>query len=318
MKIPSYERLRKAIERRDRGLREKVCSLEEAVGLIPEGAHVAVGGCHYSRTPMALLWEIIRQRKTGLTFSRSITSTEGDLLLAGGVTRHIITSWFSAGVTWGVSRVMREFVQSGQARYEEWSHLSIGLRYRAGGMGVPFLPARSMMGSGVAERLPGLKTLTCPYTGEPLALIPALNPDVALIHVHRADPFGNAQIDGLPFMDADIALAANQVILSAERIVHPEQIRRAPDRTFLSFLCVEAVVEAPFGSMPHECYGLYEPAFGHIEEYVKRIASAGTEGARAYLEEWCHGLQSWEDFLARLGAKTLLEAARAGSEVNNA
>ncbi|MFQ5915366.1 MAG: CoA transferase subunit A [Nitrospinota bacterium] len=316
--IPPYESLRKPIQERDRGLREKICSLEDAVRLIPDGAHVAVGGCHYSRTPMALLWEIIRQRRAGLTFSRSITSTEGDLLLAGGVTRHILTSWFSPGVTWGVSRVMREFVQSGEARYEEWSHLSMGLRYRAGAMGVPFLPARSMMGSGMADRLPGLKTLDCPYTGEPLALIPALNPDVALIHVHRADPYGNAQIDGLPFMDADVALAANKVILSAERIVSNEQIRRSPDRTMISFLCVEAVAEAPFGSMPHECYGLYEPAFGHIDEYVRRTSASGVEEAKAYLEEYCYGLGNWEDFLDRIGTKTLMAAAKAGSEMNYA
>ncbi len=316
--IPPYESLRKSIESRDRGLREKVCSLEDAVKLIPKGAHVALGGCLYSRTPMALLWEVIRQRRKGLTFSRSIICTEGDLLLAGGVTRHIVTSWFSAGVTWGVSRVMRDFVQSGKARYEEWSHLSIGLRYRAGSMGVPFLPARSMMGSGVADRLPELKTLTCPYTGEPLALIPALNPDVALIHVHRADPHGNAQIDGLPFMDADIALAANKVILSAEQIVSNDQIRRSPDRTFISFLCVEAVVETPFGSLPHECYGLYEPAFDHIDGYVKRTASAGAEGARSYLEEYSYGLDTWEEYLNKIGAKTILDAAKAGSEMNYA
>jgi glutaconate CoA-transferase subunit A len=267
---------------------------------------------------MALIWEIIRQRRTGLSFSRSITSTEGDLLLASGVTRHIMTSWFSAGVTWGVSRIMRDYTQSGEARYEEWSHLSMGLRYRAGAMGVPFLPARSMMGSGVAERLPELKTLNCPYTGERLALIPALNPDVALIHVHRADAYGNAQVDGLPFMDADIALAAERVILTTERLVSTQQIRRSPDRTFFPFLCVEAVVEAPFGSMPHECYGLYEPGFDHIDHYVKRTTAGKAEAARAYLDEYCHGLESWEEYLEKVGAKTLLTAAKAGTEVNYA
>ncbi len=316
--IPSYGSLRKAIEKKDRGLREKVCTLTEAVRLIPDGAHVAVGGCHYSRTPMALLWEIIRQKRKNLTVSRSITSTEGDLLLAGDVTRHILTSWFSAGVTWGVSRVMREYVQSGKARYEEWSHLSIGLGYRAGGMGVPFLPSRSVMGSGIADRLPGLKTMNCPYTGEPLALIPALNPDVAIIHVHRADPYGNAQIDGLPFMDADIALAAERVILSAERIVSTEQIRREADRTLISFLCVEAVVETPYGSMPHECYGLYEPAFGHIDQYCKSIAADGTAAAKKYIRECAYQPGCWDEFLQRLGTQTLVAASRAGAEVHGA
>src|SRR3990167_8490346 len=149
----SYLGLRERVEKKDRGLREKVKGLSEAVALIPDNVHVAIGGCHYSRTPMALIWEIIRQRKKGLTFSKSITATEGDLLLVAGTTRHIITSWFSAGVTWGVSRIMRHYVQSGEAQYEEWSHMSLGLRYRAGAMGVPFLPARSMLGSDVSKRL---------------------------------------------------------------------------------------------------------------------------------------------------------------------
>src|SRR3972149_1159842 len=118
--VKSYRELREAIDRKDRGLREKVTSLEEAVRLIKDGDHVAAGGCHYSRTPMAVIWEIIRQKKKDLVYSRSITSTEGDLLLVAGATRHVITSWFSPGVTWGVSRVMRHYTEKKLAVFEEW------------------------------------------------------------------------------------------------------------------------------------------------------------------------------------------------------
>ncbi|MBI2360728.1 MAG: CoA transferase subunit A, partial [Deltaproteobacteria bacterium] len=261
----SYLELRAKIEQKDKGLREKVKSLSDAVALIPGNSHVAIGGCHYSRTPMAIIWEMIRQGKKGLTISKSITATEGDLLLVAGATRHIITSWFSPGVTWGVSRIMIHYVQSGEARYEEWSHMSLGLRYRAGAMGVPFLPARSMLGSDVSKRLSDIKEMDCPFTGEKLALIPALNPDVAIIHVQRADSYGNAQIGGFPFMDKDIALAATTVILTAEEIIDNSEIRRAPDRTDIPFLCVDAVVESPYGCLPHECYGVYEPDFNHMD-----------------------------------------------------
>jgi glutaconate CoA-transferase subunit A len=96
----SYLELRAKTAKKDKGLKEKVMSLTEAVTLIPDNVHVAIGGCHYSRTPIALIWEIIRQKKSGLVFSKSITATEGDLLLVAGTTRHIITSWFSPGVTW--------------------------------------------------------------------------------------------------------------------------------------------------------------------------------------------------------------------------
>ena len=130
-----------------------------------------------------------------------------------------------------MSKVMRHYTENKLAVFEEWSHMSMGLRYRAGAMGIPFMPSRTMLGSGVG-RAPRreLKTMTCPFTGEQLDLLPALNPDVALIHVQRCDAFGNAQLDGLQFMDLDIAMAAKQVIMTTERIVSNEQIRRTPDQ----------------------------------------------------------------------------------------
>lgn len=306
--VSSYLELRAKIEQKDKGLKEKVKSLGEAAALIPDNSHVAVGGCHYSRTPMAIIWEMIRQGKKGLTISKSITATEGDLLLVAGATRHIVTSWFSAGVTWGVSRIMRHYVQSGEARYEEWSHMSLGLRYRAGAMGVPFLPSRSMLGSDVFKRLKDIKEMPCPFTGEKLALIPALNPDVAIIHVQKADPYGNAQIRGLPFMDKDIALAADTVILSAEQIIDNSDIRKAPDQTAIPFFCVDAVVEAPYGCLPHECYGIYEPDFHHMDTYVKLMMERGVDGVKEYLDRYFYGPNSFDDYLDQFSVKDILKA----------
>src|SRR5205814_4605374 len=163
------------------------------------------------------------------------------------------------------------YTEPGRARFEEWSHLAVGLRFKAGAMGVPFLPMRSMMGSDVIGQLLETRQIDCLFTGEKLVLVPALNPDVALIHVQRCDAYGNAQIDGLPFMDIDLAMAANRVILTSERIVSNDQIRRAPDQTRIPFLAVDAVVEVPFGSAPHECYGVYEPMMIHLETYVKQV-----------------------------------------------
>ena len=145
----------------------------------------------------------------------------------------------------------------------------MGMRFRAGAMGVPFMPIRSMLGSdvaGAAARSEGDATARSPARS--CCWCPALNPDVALIHVQRCDAYGNAQIDGLQFMDIDLAMAANRVILTTERIVSNDQIRRAPDQTKIPFFCVDAVVEVPFGSAPHECYGVYEPMMRHMEAYV--------------------------------------------------
>lgn len=312
----SYRELREIIDKKDRGLREKVMSLEEAVGMIKDGDHVAAGGCHYSKTPMATVWEMIRQKKKDLVYSRSITSTEGDLLLVAGATKHVVTSWFSPGVTWGVSRVMRHYMQEGLAVFEEWSHMSLGLRYRAGAMGISFMPTRDMLGSDLFPRVT-IKEMECPYTGDKLALVPALNPDVAILHTQRCDPYGNVQNDGLPFMDQDIALAANKVIITTERIISNDQIRRTPDRTNIPFFCVDAVVEVPYGCLPHECYGEYEPDFHHMDYYVKTMMGKGPDGVKEYLDQYVYGPDTWNDYLQMLEFKHILQATINGKGVYN-
>jgi glutaconate CoA-transferase, subunit A len=316
--VTPYQRLREATLARDRGLREKVMSLEEAARIVNDGDHVGIGGCTMSRTPIAMLWALIRARKKDLTISRSITSTEGDLLFASGVSRHVITSWFTQGIVWGVSKVMRHYTENKLATFEEWSHMSIGLRYRAGAMGIPFMPARSMIGSDVGRRVAErLRPMTCPFTGEEVVLLPALNPDVVLIHVQRCDPYGNAQLDGLQFMDIDMAMAATRVILTTERIVSNEQIRRAPDQTRIPFFTVEAVVEAPLGCAPHECYGAYEPFFPHLDDYAALSSKDPVGGPRRYLDEYYYEPKSWTEYLAKLGMEDVLDACRRGRSVHN-
>jgi glutaconate CoA-transferase subunit A len=159
----------------------------------------------------------------------------------------VFTRWFAQGILWVLSKVMRHHVEKGGKRFQEWSHMAMGMRFSAGGMGVPFLPIRSMLGSDVLKQRPEAREFDCPFTGEKLLLVPALNPDVALIHVQRCDPFGNAQIDGLQFMDIDLAMAADRVILTTERIISNDQIRRAPDQTKIPFFCFYAVVKGRFG-----------------------------------------------------------------------
>ncbi|MGB0683214.1 MAG: CoA transferase subunit A [Magnetovibrionaceae bacterium] len=314
--VLSYATLRARTAERDRSLREKVMSLDEAAKLVSNGDHVAIGGCTLSRTPMAMIWALIRAKKKNLVISRSITSNEGELLYASGAADHVITSWFSQGIVWGVSKVMRAYVESGRATYEEWSHMSMGLRYRAGAMGVPFLPTRSMMGSDVRKRLgDAIKEIDCPFTGEKIALLPALNPDVAIIHVPRCDAYGNAQIDGLDFMDPDIAMAADKVILTTEKIVSNDQIRRRPDYTKIPFFTVEAVVEVPFGCAPHECFGAYEPFFDHHDAYAAAINKDPEGAIAAYLDRYFYEPESWPEVLERIGMAELLSAAQRGRSI---
>ena len=316
--VQPYTKRRKNLEQRDRSLREKVVSLEEAVSFVRDGDSVGIGGSTMSRTPMGLIWALIRAGRSGLSCSRSIVSSDGDLLYGSGASTHIITSWFSQGILWGVSKVMRHYIETGKARYDEWSHMALGMRFRAGAMGIPFMPIRSMLGSDVVKLRPDAKEMICPFTGEKLLLVPALQPDVALIHVQRCDAYGNAQIDGLQFMDIDLAMAADKVILTTERIVSNDQIRRAPDQTKIPFFAVDAVVELPFGCAPHECYGAYEPMMQHMEYYVDLVNNDPVGGIREYLDRFVYGPKSWTDFLDLIGIAEVIAAARAGQSIYDA
>src|SRR6266850_7426050 len=313
--VRPYAQLRHNLAQRDRSLREKVVSLEEAASFVRDGESVGIGGSTMSRTPMGMIWALIRAGRKKLTCSRGIVSSDGDLLFASGACDHMVTSWFSQGILWGVSKVMRHHVETGKARYDEWSHMAMGMRLRAGAMGVPFMPIRSMLGSDVRKQRPEAIEFDCPFTGEKLLLVPALNPDVALIHVQRCDAYGNAQIDGLQFMDIDLAMAANRVILTTERIVSNDQIRRSPEQTKITFLAVDAVVEVPFGSAPHECYGLYEPLFKHLDCYAAQLRQDPERGVGEYLDRYFYGPKSWTEYLDLLGLEELLDASRRGGSI---
>jgi glutaconate CoA-transferase subunit A len=316
--VQPYAELRRKLAQRDRSLREKVVSLADAASLVRDGDSVGIGGSTMSRTPMGMIWALIRAGRKKLSCSRGIVSSDGDLLFASGACDHIITSWFSQGILWGVSKVMRHYVETGKARYDEWSHMAVGMRFRAGAMGVPFMPIRSMLGSGVLQQRPEAVELDCPFTHEKVLLVPALNPTVALIHVQRCDAYGNAQIDGLQFMDLDLAMAADRVILTTERIVSNDQIRRAPDQTKIPFFAVDAVVELPFGCAPHECYGVYEPMMRHMEYYVGLVNKDPVAGMQEYLDRFVYGPTSWSEFLGLIGMDDLLAAARAGRSIADA
>jgi glutaconate CoA-transferase subunit A len=218
------------------------------------------------------------------------------------------------GLPWGLSKIVREYVESGRVPMEEWSHLALGLRFRAAAMGVPFLPSLTMLGSSLVD-VGGSKVIDCPYTGEKLLAVPALFPDVAMLHVHRADRFGNCQIDGYPHMDADIAKAAATVLVTAEEIVPEEEIRLHPDRTVIPGFIVDALVHVPYGSYPHECYGLYDAEPDHFSVYVEGINQRGAAGVQEYLERYVYGPRTHAEYLALFGEAALADARRRGREL---
>jgi glutaconate CoA-transferase subunit A len=305
---------RRRLEAKAKSAGEKLTSLEDAAGRVGDGQTIAVGGILFSRTPMALVHAILRRRRDGLTLVRNLMCQEGEFFIAAGAAERVVTAWLGIGLPWGVSRVMREAVESGKVAYEEWSHLALGLRFRAAAMGVPFLPALTMIGSDLASVAP-LRSVDDPYTGARLAAIPALFPDVAILHVHRADRFGNCQIDGYPHMDADIARAAATVLVTTEELIPEDEVRRHPDRTVIPGFVVDALVHVPWGAFPHECYGLYEADFEHFDEYAAAITARGTPAVGEYLEAAVFGVGSWPDHLDRFGGERLARQARRAREL---
>jgi glutaconate CoA-transferase subunit A len=284
---------------------------------VKDGDHVVAGGCLFSRTPLALVREILRQGRRGLTLSRNLMCTEGELMMGAGAVERVVTAWMSIGLPWGVSKVMRHYVESGAVALEEWSHLAFGLRLRAAGMGVPFLPALTMLGSDLMG-VGGTRTIQDPYTGETLAAIPALFPDVALLHVHRADRFGNCQIDGYPHMDADMARAAATVLVTTEELIGEEEVRRRPDRTAIPGFLVDALVLAPFGAYPHEVWGRYHADFDHFAEYTADLERRGVPAALGdYLARYVDGPATLDDYLALFGGERLKRAQDAAHELTS-
>ena len=195
--------------------------------------------------------------------------------------------------------------------------MAIGMRFRAGGMGVPFMPIRSMLGSDVLRQRPEAKPIDCPFTGEKLLLVPALNPDVALIHVQRCDAYGNAQMDGLQFMDIDLALAADRVILTTERIVSNEQIRRAPDQTKIPFFCVDAVVEVPYGSGAARMLRPVRTNDGAHGGLCRQGQLRPGRGHAGLSRTLFLRPESWTDYLSLIGMAELLEASQRGRSIYN-
>jgi len=304
------------LEARRRRVADKRVSAADAVRLIEDGHHVAIGGANYARTPMALLFELLRQGRRGLTLSRPLSCYEVELFLGTGMATTIVSSWVGIGHGWGLARILRHYVENGLATFEEWSHLALGLRYKAGAIGVPFLPTVTMLGSDLARHRDGTE-ITCPFTGQKLFAVPSLNPDAALVHVHRADRSGNAQIDGYQLMDADIARAARRVVVSAEEIVTTDEIRRSARGTVIPHFAVDAVVEAPYGAYPHECFGRYEADADHFAAYMTAVKAGGVDAVSEYVDAHVSSHPDFASFLESVGARRLRELENQARELTS-
>jgi len=171
-------------------------------------------------------------------------------------------------------------------------------------MGIPFIPTRSMLGTDTFNKSSAI-AIECPFTGDNIALLPALIVDVGIIHVNRADIHGNCQIDGISGFAFEMSRACKRLIISTEEIVDTSEIRKHPDRTIIPYYLVDAVVHAPYGSWPGEMSGMYERDETHYKMYVNMQKTQ--EGMDAYMKEWLYDLSDHKALLEKIGTKQLNE-----------
>jgi glutaconate CoA-transferase subunit A len=285
----------------------KLISVQEAVArYVPDGAEICLGGIG-AREPMAVVYELIRSKKRDLTLYGDSKMDGACMLVGAGCIKKLVVAYCWIG-TVGSGVNLRRAVEKGVPNFvevEEYSNFGMSLRYLAGAMNIPYLPTRSMLGSDLPTYNPRIKLSQNPYSDqpEPLALVPAANPDVAFIHVQRADEMGNCQIFGLTNNDINIARAAKKVIVTCEKLVSTDEIRKNPNMTAIPYYCVEAVAPVPYGAHPFFVAGDYWCDLPFRRSFMKQNDTQ--EHFEQWLDEWVYGVKDFDAYLDKLGRERL-------------
>jgi len=285
---------------KSRALKDKTMSAKEAVSrFVNDGDYIASGGFGHVRVSMAIIYEIIRQKKRKLILAGKTAVHDCDILVGTGCVNRVEVAYSFGHELRGLSPASRRMVESGQCKVvAETSNAGYQWRWLAAMMGVPFIPARTMLGTDT-NNYSSCKVVRDPFSGKPINLIPAAYPDVAFIHVHRCDAYGNAQIDSILVEDMELSRCARRLIITTEEIVDNEVIRREPWKTKIPFFVVDAVVEVQYGSHPCEMPGMYYYDEEHIAEWLG--LSKTPEGVDEYLNKYVFSVDSFEDYLELCG-----------------
>lgn len=251
--------------------------------------------------PFAAGHEIIRQGKKDLTLARATPDLIYDMMVAAGCAKKVIFSYMgNPGV--GSLRIVRSAIEKGQLEWDEYSHFGMITRLQAGASGLPFLPMNQTGATSLEDVNPNIKRIPDPYGGKDVIVVPALNPDVAIVHVQRADVNGNAHLWGIIGEQKEAAFAAKKVILTAEEIVDESVIRSDPNRTMIPGIVVSAVCHVPFACHPSYAQGYYDRDNEFYLAWDK--VSESVESVSAWLDEWVYGLKDHNEYLGKLGNET--------------
>ena len=288
---------------------DKRMSLKEAISHLKDGDSISFSGMGGAQC-VAHTYEIIRQGKRDLTLIGDSPCEAGDLLLGMGLIRKLEIAWCGyalAGLGYNFRRAIEKDIPH-KVELEEYSNYTMGLRFLAGAMGIPYIPTKSLLGSDLVTYNKRILVESDPYTQESVALVPAAEPDVAIVHTSRADIYGNAQIFGFSSNAENLARAGKFTIVTCEEIVESGEIRRHPELTFIPGYTVDAVVELPYACHPWNFP--YANAYD-LPFHTQQLAQFKTrQGFLDWIEEWCLNVEDHDSYLKKVGYDRL-ESLRA-------
>jgi len=276
---------------------DKLVSLEEAAGHVADGDVVALGGALSYREPMALVRELVRAGRRDLHLIGSAHGVDVDLLVGAGAVRVLEESYVGYEQDFGLAPAYRRAAESGMLVLRETCCYTLLQQLRAAEYGIPFMPVRGILGTGIHRLHPEYGEIRCPFTNQRLVAVPALAPDVALIHGLLADRRGNVHLARPLVLDERFTFASRKVVVTVERIASQSEVAEAG--VVLPYFAVTAVVEAPYGAHPTSCYPHYTYDRAHLGEWVK--AAGADEGVRRYLDRYVLGPGGEEGYRKTVG-----------------
>lgn len=292
---PDPDNARAFFRKKSRKMKSKLMTVKEAVEkYVHDGEYLGIGGFGANRIPTAVCHEILRQGRKNMGFAGHTATHDFQILAAGKVFNRLDASYVVGLEARGLSYNARKYMESGEVEVTDWSNYALAARFRAAAMGVSFLPIRVSLGTDT-YKYGAVKTVKCPFTGQPYMIVPALYPDVAAIHVHEADIFGNCRIMGITIADLDLARAAKRLIITTERIISSDKIRSEPIRTLIPFYLVDAVCEVPYGSYPGNMSYEYFSDEEHLQEWL--MVERNPEEFKKFLDRNIYNCQSHFDYL---------------------
>lgn len=305
---PDADAARAVFRQKSRKMENKLMTVQEAVSrFVSDGDYLGLGGFGSNRAPVAVCHEILRQKCRHLAYAGHTTTHDFQILCAGKAFDRLDVAYIVGLEARGLSPNAKRYMQSGEVQVCEWTNYCLSARLKAAAMGVSFIPVRNLMGTDTFKYSGAIET-RCPFTGEHYVLMPALYPDVAAIHVHEADIYGNCRIRGITISDLDLARASKRLIITAERIISNAEIRQDPTRTVIPYYLVDAVCEVPFGAYPGNMPYEYFSDEAHLQQWLQ--VEKDPEAFKVFLDHNIYSCRDHQEYVEKNGGLRKIQALR--------